>query len=187
MAVSHRVPSPAGPGRAGVGLVVGGTGMLAGAAADLAARGWTLLVPGRRPRRVAGTWFRADWSDPDGFAAQVALHAEVPLDLLVAWVHEPHRKALLHALGPLLRSPAPVVEIWASATADPLRSLPAAVLADHPTHRVVLGYRDLGDRRRWLTDGEISAGVVAATAAALDGRSTAVHEVGTLRPWELHP
>ncbi|RNL86050.1 hypothetical protein [Halostreptopolyspora alba] len=169
------------------GLVIGGTGMLAGTVRGLAARGWELVVPSRRrPGFVEHSenvrWVRGEWADPAELAGAVTREGSASCELLVAWVHTPHRESVLRAVEPLLTPHAPVVEVWASATRDPLATLPPAAL-DHPTHRVVLGYERSENSVRWLTDTEISEGVLAATFAALTGAPPTVHEVGALRPW----
>jgi hypothetical protein len=77
-------------------------------------------------------------------------------------------------------------EVVGSSVADPSR--PDAVseqLSRLPWlayRRVVLGFVVEGSRSRWLTDSEISAGVV----AAIEG--DAEHSVvGTVVPWSLRP
>ncbi|MBB4930471.1 hypothetical protein F4561_001291 [Lipingzhangella halophila] len=169
------------------GLVIGGTGMLAGTVRGFSARGWDLVVPSRRRPRFATDgenvrWVRGEWDFPAELAAAVAREATAPFGLLVAWVHTPHRDGVLKAVQPLLAPDAPVIEVWSSASQDPLATLPPAVL-DHPTHRVVLGYQRSGRSARWLTTTEISEGVLAAALAALAGAPPAVREVGVLRPW----
>lgn len=165
------------------GLVLGGTGMLSGAVEGLTTHGKNLVVPSRREYASPDSrvrWVRAEWKEAGQLAEAVAPWA--PFDLLVAWVHTPHREPVLRAVDPLLARGAPVVEIWGSAARDPLATLGAPVLA-RPTHQVVLGYRQERGTARWLADREISAGVLDAALAALSGAEPRVHEVGVLRPW----
>lgn len=49
-------------------------------------------------------------------------------------------------------------------------------------HQVILGFVRQGNRSRWLTDAEISAGVIAALQS--DQRDSIV---GIVEPWPLRP
>lgn len=170
------------------GLIIGGTGMLSGTVLGLCALGWELVLPSRSrrvsaPSRGGAYWVPASWEKPDELASVVSDKGPAPFDLLVAWVHTPYRDTVLTAVEPLLASGAPVVEVWGSASADPLATLPEPALG-HPTHRAVLGYtRADGGGARWLSDREIGDGVLHAALAAVSGEPPRVHEVGTLRPW----
>ncbi|QVQ52842.1 hypothetical protein J4H86_03180 [Spiractinospora alimapuensis] len=168
-------------------VVVGGTGMLAGVVESLAGRGWSVVVPSRRGWRGAPPhgvrWVRGEWSDAEALASSVRAVIPGPVELLVAWVHTPHRGPVLRAFTALLARSAPVVEVWGSAGADPLATLPEPTLPAHPTHQVVLGYARAASGPRWLTDAEIADGVASATERAFSGSPPGVHEVGTVRPW----
>jgi NAD(P)-dependent dehydrogenase (short-subunit alcohol dehydrogenase family) len=175
----------------GKAVVIGGTGMLAGTVQALVEEGREVVLASRRRRlppaqACAGGsvhWGAGDWSRPGELAQGLASAGAQEADLLVAWVHSPHREPVLQAVAPLLAPGAGVVEVWASAAADPLASLPAPVLPAHRTHQAVLGYARSGGRTRWLTHAEIGAGVLAAARAADAGRPGEIHEVGELRPW----
>ncbi len=172
-------------------LVLGGTGMLAGAASSLLDDGWHVVLPSRRRPSVpatngngrpnVATWVKADWTDPAELARAAETALGGPADLLVAWVHREVRTAVLRAVAPLLAPGAPVVEVHGSASANPLGGCPEPVLADHPTQQVVLGYVRHAGRTRWLTHDEISAGVLDAVNRALTGRPPHVHHVGEFR------
>jgi hypothetical protein len=168
-------------------LVLGGTGMLAGAAAALLDDGWHVVLPSRRQPATSGAhWVKADWTNPSALADAVGDALGGPADLLVAWVHREVRTGVLRAVAPLLAPGAPVVEVHGSASANPLGGCPDAVLAGHPTQQVVLGYVQHAGRTRWLTHQEISAGVLDAVHRALEGRPAAVHQVGDFRPVHTH-
>ncbi|MFJ5988776.1 hypothetical protein [Lentzea sp. NPDC092896] len=131
-------------------LVLGGTGMLAGCAGQLVARGWRVVLPSRTqplmaddgPGRAARasisrghrpTWVRADWEHPANLAAEVEDELDGQLvNLLVAWVHDSYRVGVLNAVRHLLAEDAPVVEVHTSAP------VPDPVLP-HPTQQVLLG------------------------------------------------
>ncbi|GAB3695501.1 short-chain dehydrogenase [Nocardiopsis oceani] len=190
---THADPVDALDGLRGRALVIGGTGMLSGAVRGLAGLGWELVVPSRNPWRAPPRgvrWVRSEWGDPGALTEAVratgtttgSAHEPAPFDLLVAWVHTPHRERVLTAVEPLLSKRAVVVEVWGSASRNPLTTLPPPVL-DLPTHQAVLGYQRHNGGTRWLTDGEISEGVLAAARSALTGALPRVHEVGTLTPW----
>lgn len=148
--------------------------------------------PGHRPtaspaetRQGSGRalWVRADWSQPDVFAAKAGKALGGPADLLVAWVHGGDRETVLLAVAPLLAPGAPVVEVHGSSSAKPSLGCPEPVLADHPTQQVVLGFVLTGDRPRWLNHQEISDGVLTAVHRAIEGRPSAVHQVGEFHSW----
>ncbi|SDM33139.1 hypothetical protein SAMN04488074_1209 [Lentzea albidocapillata subsp. violacea] len=132
-------------------LVLGGTGMLAGCAGQLVARGWRVVLPSRTqplmaddgPGRAARaslslghrpTWVRADWAEPAKLASEVEYELDGHLvNLLVAWVHDSYRVSVLNAVRHLLAEGAPVVEVHTSAP------VPDPVLP-HPTQQVLLGH-----------------------------------------------
>ena len=190
---SHADHTEAMDGPRGRALVIGGTGMLSGAVRGLAGLGWDLVVPSRNPWRAPPRgvrWVRSEWGDPGALAealrttgsATGTSHDPASFDLLVAWVHTPHREQVLTAVEPLLSKQAVAVEVWGSASRNPLTTLPTPVL-DLPTHQAVLGYQRHNGGTRWLTDGEVSEGVLAVARSALTGAPPRVHEVGTVNPW----
>lgn len=151
------------------GLILGGTGMLAGVSAALVADGWHVVLPSRRyvPLSVDGggraRWVRADWSRPNDLACQASRVLGGWADLLVAWVAPEARVPVFRAVGPLLAPGAPVVEVRTDHAVEP-------VLADHPTQQVVLGEVSYAGRTRWLTDDEITSGVLEAVERGLAGQ-----------------
>ncbi|MEU5696981.1 hypothetical protein [Actinosynnema sp. NPDC020468] len=189
-------------------LVLGGTGMLKGCVEDLVAGGWRVVLPSRRPApgigvaaraavggrghrpvhaevrdlpRVAPTWVAADWTRPDDLADRVRAGLDGPVDLLVAWVHQSYREAVLRAVAPLLAPDAPVVEVHDSGAPHPVRGMPDPVLDGHPTQQVVLGFVRHGATVRWLSHEEAGEGVRQAVRRALDGRPPSTHRVGEVR------
>ena len=80
-------------------------------------------------------------------------------------------------------------QVLGSATADPAhphRLASAAIVADGLVdcrlRQVVLGFRVVGDRSRWLTNDEISAGVL---DAVRNDRPLSV--IGQVDPWAARP
>ena len=163
-------------------LVLGGTGMLAGAVTTLVDGGWHVVLPSRRRTTTDALWIRATWADPEALADNAAQALGGPADLLVAWVHREDRVAVLNAVASLLAPAAPVVEVHGSASANPVGGCPGPILAAHPTQQVVLGYVRHAGRTRCLTHQEISAGVLDGIRRALDGRPPGMHQVGEFRP-----
>lgn len=163
-------------------LVLGGTGMLAGAVTTLVGGGWHVVLPSRRRTTTDALWVQARWEEPAALATDAGQALGGPADLLVAWVHREVRATVLWAVAPLLAPAAPVVEVHGSASANPVGGCPVPILADHPTQQVVLGYVRHAGRTRWLTHQEISAGVLDGIRRALDGRPPGMHQVGEFRP-----
>ena len=161
-------------------LVLGGTGMLAGCAQQLVARGWQVVLPSRTqplmadnaPGRAARatisrghrpTWIKADWTKPEELASEVEYELQGRLvNLLVAWVHDSYRVSVLNAVQHLLAEGAPVVEVHTHAP------VPDPVLP-HPTQQVLLGHfaHDAAQRT--------SRAVLDAVERALEGRAPSLH------------
>jgi hypothetical protein len=131
---------------------------------------------------IAG--YDVDYYDEAAFVA--ALDAAGRVDLAVAWFHTlkiaaPRRLAE--------RTQGRLFQVLGSATGDPShpdRLLTAAAVTDGlprcALRQVVLGFQVEGDRSRWLTDEEISQGVLEAV------RSDAHFSVvGTVEPWSARP
>ena len=164
-------------------LVLGGSGMLAGCAGRLVARGWQVILPCRNrplsadegPGRAARaslsrghrpTWVKADWAKPLELAAEVEYElAGRQVNLLVGWVHASYRVAVLTAVERLLAENAPVVEVHTSAP------VPDPVLA-HPTQQVLLGHFAHDPARH------TSQAVLDAVVRALEGKAPSLHQVG---------
>ena len=168
-------------------LVVGGTGMLSGLVEALAGDGGRLSLLSRRASQHPGG-FDCDYHDEAGFRA--ALEAAVlrhgPIDLAVAWFHT-LKIAAPRMLAQQVRGR--MFQVLGSATADPahphrLGSAAAVAdgLVDCRLRQVVLGVRVVGDRSRWLTNDEISAGVLEAVRS---DRPLSV--IGQVEPWSARP
>ena len=177
----RHAPASAASGRTAPGhaLVVGGTGILAPAAAALAARGWTVSV---LARGAAGDGAVAvDATDPAALAAALdaAIARRGPLGL--ALVYAPFAPADAQA-AIAARVPGTLVHVLVSAWAAPGADRAArdrwAPDGAGATLRVTLGWT----AGRWHTPAEVSRGVL----RALDG-DEAEAVVGRLRPWSGRP
>ena len=172
-------------------LVVGGTGMLSGLCEALTGDGGRLSLLARRASAWGGSAagrFDCDYYDEDAFAA--ALDAAVgqrgPIELAVTWIHT------LKVAAPRLvaeRTAGRMFQVLGSAAADPQRpqtmDLARAVadgLPDCRLRQVVLGFKVENGRSRWLTDAEISGGVLDAIQA---DRPLSV--IGQTEPWGARP
>jgi hypothetical protein len=129
---------------------------------------------------------RADWRDPAGFRAALddAVAARGPFEVAVCWVHADAPEAALDAAR---RVRGRFFHVLGSAAADPSRPDPGRrarfeAIPGLSYHEVILGFVVEGGGSRWLADGEISTGVLAAVAAA---RPRSV--VGTVEPWTARP
>ena len=162
-------------------VVIGGTGLLSGAAVSLADRGWQVVLPRRRADRVTDRaqtahWVQADWSTPDsGLADRIRTALGGPADLLVVWAHGGLHGSMAETVGPLLAEGAPVVEVHSGSSAH------SGGLPGHPTHQVVLGVVDFAGRTRRPTAFEVTDAVVATVDRATAGRLPGVHQIGLPR------
>jgi hypothetical protein len=183
-------------------VLIGGTGMLAGAGRSLARRCGILTSIARSERslhaldRTLGDcgcrhrMLALDWSEPDAFVRSVVEHvrrADVTPSLVLAWLHDDELGAwLASALAPS-HTRCAFFHVRGSAAADPARDAQAfAHGRDMPAtidyRQVILGFRSEDGRSRWLHDAEIVAGVLDAIACPRE-----VTVVGTVVPWSSRP
>jgi hypothetical protein len=177
-------------------LVVGGTGMLSGLTQHLLSEAETVSLVARRPERLRAPTDRErlnpialDYRQTDRLAAAIreAIAAHGPIQLAVCWIHRSALDALPTLLTELAHPGLPfrLFHVRGSAAADP-SALPNPVLDRLPEvcqyRQVILGFVLEGDRSRWLTNVEISAGVIQAVAS-----DSQTYIVGTVRPWSRRP
>lgn len=176
----------AGPDTPSHALVVGGTGMLAGACLGLAERGWIVSVVGRRRSRLALLAGRhslispiaVDYRDHATFRAALE-HATTrhgPFALAVCWIRS-WEATVFRIVCELLGESDRLVHVLGSATLAALASEAPLRQAGARDTRVVLGRVQHGSGWRWLTHDEISSGVL----SAVDSGSP-LHVVGVLEP-----
>lgn len=186
-------------------LLLAGAGMLRRVARELAVEGWEVVLPSRRyapvpadepdlraVRWTAGNrhttvgtgraiWVQAHWDAPAELARKAGEVLTGPADLLIAWVHESYREAVLAAVEPLLSDDAPVVEVTAipahGDAAEPPQPYP-----DRPTQHVLFGSTSDVSVGRPLGHEEIERGALDAVRRALDGRPTSVLRLGERKP-----
>jgi len=134
---------------------------------------------GDRGKPGRAIWVEAHWDRPRDLAEKAAAALDGPAELLVAWVHEGYRRAVMGAAERLLSPGAPVVEV--RGVGGP-QVEPQPLLAAHPTQLVMIGaISDLGGNRP-LGHAEIATGVLDAVHRAVEGRAPSLHQVGQSRP-----
>lgn len=161
-------------------LVVGGTGMLGGLVTALANDSDDVTVLARRGWRggsVQGHVSSLFLDYRQTGTLELALKHNGLFDRMVAWIHSdaPEAFGILQQVVT-----GDVLCVLGSAAADP--SFPARIPAAGEPREVILGFVREGGHSRWLTDPEISAGVLEALRS---GKPRSV--VGTLTPWSERP
>jgi hypothetical protein len=178
-------------------LVVGGTGMLSGVSLWLVENGYHVSVIARNPERMEKLIEKAcsknlvtplfvNYTNNKELQEKVELTIQQngSIDLVVAWIHSIAEDALpiiaeevskqmdewdlFHVLG----SSSNIEEIKRKASTPDNCNY----------HRVQLGFVLEGAHSRWVTNREISEGVI----EAIQTRKP-LHTVGLLEPWELRP
>ncbi|MDX9858286.1 MAG: hypothetical protein RBT76_10880 [candidate division Zixibacteria bacterium] len=183
-------------------LVVGGTGMLRTVAIVLAEAGHRVSVVARNKERLVGLIrdtqrspgvinpIAVDYSDRAAFEAKLREATAVlgPIAMAVVWIRSDAADSLA-VVARLLgeqSDPCQVYRILGSQAADPSVTTdahsPFDNIAGVSYRTVILGFKREHERSRWLTDDEISAGVLDAIA---NDRLAAV--VGTVEPWDQRP
>jgi len=178
-------------------LVIGGSGMLAGASLWLARQGREVTVIGRNPQKLKRLCDQhpylhgvsADYSRAAEFAATLGdlMEKRGPANLVVAWIHDDEER-VIGQTAEAIRIAGGADFAWdlyhvlgSSSNLDEiLRKVP--VPPECAYHQVQLGFVIEGDRSRWLTHDEISNGVMECIE-----NNRRRHVVGTLEPWEKRP
>jgi NAD(P)-dependent dehydrogenase (short-subunit alcohol dehydrogenase family) len=177
-------------------LILAGSGMLADVENYLVRRGWHVVLPCRRYAPVdaddledtvvgdgmeplgKALWVHADWTRPRQLAVDAEKALQGDADLLVMWVHDQFKDAVVDTVAPLLDADAPVVEVHGNPDAEMIRCLPEASFAGHTTQQVVLGHVGEQGHTRWPTHAETVDGVLVAVDRAISGKPPTVHQVG---------
>jgi hypothetical protein len=124
-------------------------------------------------------WVEAHWDRPRELATKAESALGGPADLMVAWVHEQYRRAVLGATERLLTPGAPVVEVRAAGGPP---EEPEPVLVAHPTQLVMIGSLSGHGDDRPLQHIEVTEGVLGAVRRAIEGRPASLHQIGQSRP-----
>lgn len=182
-------------------ILIGATGMLSGAAEWITARSRTVWAIGRNPDRLRclerlgpGRVIPAQIDYRDTAVLRRELERRVdaagPADVSVCWLHDEGLDAL-DVIAPFSGTPlrpGRLVHVQSSEAARPgsgglgQRAAGLARPGELTVQQVVLGFQIEGRHSRWLTNAEISAGVVQALQSG-EGRSV----VGMVEPWDRRP
>jgi len=164
--------------------------MLAGLARALCERAERVSILARNEKRIRAV---ADAVEPivcdynDGVALAEALSLIEAPDLVVAWIHGRAPQSR-RAFAECLRAEGRFVQVLGSALGDPAHPERLAEMAKAADglpidyQAVVLGFVVENGQSRWLSNDEISAGVL----SAIDSEQ-AVSIVGTVEPWSAKP
>lgn len=161
--------------------------MLSGLVEALAGDGGRLSLLSRHASQAPGG-VDCDYHDEAAFARalETAVERNGPVDLAIAWFHT-LKVAAPRLLAQEVRGR--MFQVLGSATADPAhphRLTTAAAVAERlpecRLRQVVLGFQVLDGGSRWLTNAEISGGVLEAVRA---DRSLTI--VGQVEPWSARP
>jgi len=178
-------------------LVIGGSGMLAGASLWLAREGREVTVIGRNPQKLKRLCDQhpnlygvsADYSRAAAFAGTLneLMQQRGPADLVVAWIHHDEERIIGHTAEAIRLAGGPgfawrLYHVLGSGSNldEILRKVP--VPPECAYHQVQLGFVIEEGRSRWLTHDEISGGVI---ECVQNGHRR--HVVGTLEPWDKRP
>ena len=184
-------------------LVIGGTGMLSQAALTLAEHSDAISIVARTRKSLDSLGSRLldspvvynpiqiDYQSTALLekALQAAIESYGPIDLVVAWIHSnaPDVPLIVASIAAEKSLAVDFFHVLGSSSADPqsvpnpielrLREIPALIY-----HKVILGFVIEGGDSRWLTNQEISRGVIDAVSA-----NAPEHVVGVIRPLSMRP
>lgn len=184
-------------------LVIGGTGMLSEAALTLGEHSDALSIIARTRKSLdfLGTRLldspavynpiQIDYQDVALLkkSLRAAIESYGPIDLVVAWIHSNAQDVPLIVASTAAEKSLVVdfFHVLGSSSAEPqsvpnpmelrLRTIPGLKY-----HKVILGFVREGGNSRWLTNQEISRGVIDAVLA-----DAPEHFVGVVRPWSMRP
>ncbi|MGA9226823.1 MAG: short-chain dehydrogenase [Mesobacillus sp.] len=177
-------------------LVIGGTGMLAPVSLWLLEQGYSVSVIGRNPNRLESlieksshadiTPISVDYRNIGELEKRIAMSIQKNglFDLIVAWVRTDAEKALETTikLNTVPGHSWELIHVLGSGRnlSETKKKLP---ISDDCVYRQVqLGFKIEGNHSRWLTNEEISSGVI-------DGilNSDSVNIVGMVEPTEKRP
>lgn len=182
-------------------LVIGATGMLAEATVYLAEKSEQLTFTARSPQSISrltkaldGAAARCrgltlDWNDETKFIAQLAAYLDehgYP-SLTVAWLHNDCLGPKIATLLAKHSKHSTFYQVRGSAAAKPGSGSLTTGNQFSPSdgleyNEIILGFEIDGNTSRWLSNSEISAGVI----SAIDSCDS-VSVVGVVDPWERRP
>jgi hypothetical protein len=182
-------------------LIIGGTGMLKEVSIALASTTTTLSSVARTKRslfaldtalgdlKVTRHQLQIDWSNPRDFTRSLSTHVQrvgVP-SLVVAWLHDDDLGIEVARCCSSVSTQCDFFQIRGSSAAAPHEDAssfaqPFEALPGINFHQVILGFKRIPTGSRWLTNAEISAGVLQAVNEAAP-----LSIVGVVEPWSAAP
>ncbi|MCM3361229.1 short-chain dehydrogenase [Niallia sp. HCP3S3_B10] len=178
-------------------LVVGGTGMLSGVSLWLLEQGYHVSIIARNSDRMKNlieqtdldshvTPLFVDYSNHDELQKKV--HATInkngAIDIVVAWIHSTAPNALNIIAKEVLISKSEWELFHVLGSSSDLNKIKREVTM--PTgcsyYQVQLGFVTEGSRSRWLTNKEISDGIIEAIK-----KKKKILTIGQIEPWDKHP
>lgn len=180
-------------------LIIGGTGMLREATEYFIANDHTVTVVARTIKRLNDLTHRypdkrvqavsLDYTKTDSFITviQKMLRTHPPFDVVISWMHSTANDTL-HALIDTLaatRADVPFYHIKGSSSYNPANILhfgDKQSRAKLDYREIILGFTIDNGTSRWLTNSEISSGVIKAITT-----NCTRHTVGVTEPWDQRP
>lgn len=150
-------------------IIIGGTGMLAEASRAIATKSTAMILIARSPEKLAKDLkvpsISMDWNDAHSIEKALnALRQEAPADCLISWIHDTGLPCLPDFEN-FLKKEGRSIRVHGSAAGDPRDGIKTDPAAPKGVFRqnVVLGWvKEEGGQKRWLTNREISSGVIEA-------------------------
>lgn len=178
-------------------LVVGGTGMLTGVSLWLLEQGCHVSVIARNAERMKSLIEKAnlkgnitpilvDYTKNDELQQKIqeTIKQNGDIDMVVAWVHS----TAPNALGMIAEEVSKSGELWSlyhvSGSSTDLNQIKSTVTMpeDCLYCQIRLGFVIEDNRSRWLTNKEISDGVIASIK-----KRNKIRTIGQIEPWEKRP
>ena len=175
-------------------LVIGGTGMLSGVSIWLSENGYHVSVIGRNPKKMQQlldqnpsqmTPLFVDYTNNEELAKQFhrIQKKNGPIHLVIAWIHSTGQNVIPCLTECLSRS-----EPWklfhvngSSSNLDEIKEKTKVPIRVN-YQQILLGFKIENGISRWLTNEEISTGVIEAIA-----EDKFEQIIGTIEPWYKRP
>ncbi|MCU9615005.1 short-chain dehydrogenase [Caldibacillus lycopersici] len=179
-------------------LVIGGTGMLANTSLWLASQGYHVSVIGRNPSKMESLISKAidhsritpvivDYRDKSQLRKKLreTMEQNGQITLVVAWIHSDAEQALQTIVNEVSHQNDEKWKLFhVLGSSKNLSEMKATIrlLDSICYHQVQLGFVMESGYSRWLTNEEISQGVIDAIQ-----NEKLLNTVGTVEPWEKRP
>lgn len=177
-------------------LIIGGTGMLTHVAEWLSGEGYKVSVAGRTLEKFTAAFgskqeaerniafIQTDYYNTDTFAGRIqeAIRERGSVNLCICWMRSDAEESFEWLKSWLAKSENPVqlYEVKGShASREGFKSEQINILK---WNRIILGFRMEKGRSRWLTDKEISEGVMNAVKKGKE-----LYITGDVEPWDQRP